>query len=53
VKLNQWSFASEIPHWKEHLKAMGLTRVRVTQLPANRREVCLVGLTRKGQVRQT
>ena len=52
VKLNQWSFATEIPHWKEHLKAMGLTRVRATQLPANRREICLVGLTRKGQHRQ-
>lgn len=51
VKLNKWSMASEIPHWIEHLKAMGMTRVRVHQLHSNRQEVCAVGLTRRGMAR--
>jgi 23S rRNA (cytidine2498-2'-O)-methyltransferase len=48
VKLNQWKFADEIPSMVEHLKAMGMSRVRVAQLSYNRQEIVIYGLTRKG-----
>lgn len=51
LKLNQWSFAREIPAWLDHLKAMGMVRVRATQLSHNRREICVYGLTRIGVAR--
>jgi hypothetical protein len=51
VKLNQWKFADEIPHMIEHIKAMGMSRVRVAQLSFNRQEIVIYGLTRKGAAR--
>ena len=51
VKLNQWSLASEVPAWIEHMKAMGMQRVRARQLSTNRQEVLIYGLTRKGLAR--
>ncbi len=51
VKLNNWKFADEIPGMREHLRAMGMTRVRARQLASNRQEFCLYGLTRKGGLR--
>jgi 23S rRNA (cytidine2498-2'-O)-methyltransferase len=51
VKLNQWKMAAEIPSWLEHVRVMGMSRVRATQLPSNRQEICIAGLTRKGLMR--
>jgi 23S rRNA (cytidine2498-2'-O)-methyltransferase len=51
LKLNEWSFAQHIPNWLERIRKMGLARVRATQLPHNRREICVVGLTRMGVAR--
>jgi 23S rRNA (cytidine2498-2'-O)-methyltransferase len=52
VKLNEWSFADEIPSWLEHVRAMGLSKVRATQLAGNRREILVYGLSRKGSTRR-
>jgi 23S rRNA (cytidine2498-2'-O)-methyltransferase len=51
IKLNQWRIADEIPSIMEHVKAMGMVRVRATQLASNRQEILIYGLTRKGLVR--
>jgi 23S rRNA (cytidine2498-2'-O)-methyltransferase len=52
VKLNQWKIAAEIPAMLEHVKAMGMVRARAIQLPANRQEILIQGLTRKGLLRR-
>lgn len=52
VKLNRWSMADEIPSWLDHLRAMGMMKVRARQLFHNRQEVCLYGVTRKGLLRK-
>jgi 23S rRNA (cytidine2498-2'-O)-methyltransferase len=51
LKLNEWGFAQHIPNWLERIRKMGMARVRATQLPHNRREICVVGLTRLGLAR--
>jgi 23S rRNA (cytidine2498-2'-O)-methyltransferase len=51
LKLNEWDFAQHIPNWLERIRKMGMARVRATQLPHNRREICVVGLTRMGVAR--
>jgi hypothetical protein len=48
LKLNEWSFAEEIPSWLEQLRQFGLSELRATQLPSNRQECCVVGLTPRG-----
>jgi 23S rRNA (cytidine2498-2'-O)-methyltransferase len=52
VKLNRWKIAEEIPGMLEHVRAMGMTRARATQLASNRQEFVIYGLTRKGQMRK-
>ena len=52
VKLNEWSFADEIPDWVENVRAMGMAKVRATQLAGNRQEIVIYGLTRKGRDRR-
>jgi 23S rRNA (cytidine2498-2'-O)-methyltransferase len=51
LKLNEWSFSKHIPNWLERIREMGMTRVRATQLAHNRREICVVGMTRQGLAR--
>lgn len=51
VKLNEESMADDIPEMLEKVKAMGMARVRATQLSSNRREIFVYGLTRRGQTR--
>ncbi len=51
VKLNQWKFAAELPGWLEHVRAMGMVRVKAVQLATHRREICIFGLTRRGKTR--
>jgi 23S rRNA (cytidine2498-2'-O)-methyltransferase len=53
VKLNQWKFAREIPDMVAHVKAMGMTKVKVAQLSHHRQEIAIYGLTRKGQRRRS
>ncbi len=48
VKLNQWKFADEIPYFIDHVKAMGMTRVKAAQLAYHRQEILIYGLTRRG-----
>lgn len=48
LKLNQWKIADELPYMMEHLRAMGMVKLRATQLPRNRQEIFVYGLTRKG-----
>jgi 23S rRNA (cytidine2498-2'-O)-methyltransferase len=52
VKLNDWKLAREIGSWLEHVEAMGVVQARATQLPANRQEICIAGVTRLGAMRQ-
>jgi 23S rRNA (cytidine2498-2'-O)-methyltransferase len=51
VKLNQWKFADEIPYFMSYVKAMGMTKVKATQLAYNRQEIMIYGLTRRGMTR--
>ena len=51
IKLNQWQTAREIPKMLEHIRAMGMVRIRSIQLAANKQEVVIFGLTRKGVAR--
>ena len=51
IKLNEWKLASEIPGMLDHIKAMGMTRLRATQLASNRQEIFVFGMTRKGVLR--
>jgi 23S rRNA (cytidine2498-2'-O)-methyltransferase len=51
LKLNEWSFSKHIPNWLERIREFGITHVRATQLAHNRREICVVGLTRMGLAR--
>lgn len=50
-KINDPKHARHIPEWLETLQGLGLKRVRATQLPANKREICVVALTGKGLLR--
>ena len=51
LKLNDPKHARHIPEWIQRVEEMGLSRVRATQLPANKREICVVGLNRKALIR--
>ncbi len=51
VKLTSWSFADEIPHMMEHLRAMGMVDVRARQLAYNGQEFLFYGLTLRGHDR--
>lgn len=43
LKLNDWKMAAEVPALLDRVTGMGLREVRATQLPSNRRELCVVG----------
>lgn len=51
VKLNDWKFAGQIPQFLKRLRLLGFERVKATQLPNNRQEIFLFGLTRSGVLR--
>lgn len=44
LKLNDWTFVSELPALVERIRQMGLPDVRMRHLPSHRREVCAVAL---------
>lgn len=43
LKLNDWDMAEQVPALCERVRLMGFDGVRATQLPANRREICVTG----------
>lgn len=45
LKLNDWKLAAAVPELRDRVAGMGLENVRATQLPANRREICVVATT--------
>lgn len=51
VKLNEWEFAAQIPEMIAKLRSLGMVRIRATQLPSNKQEIFLYGLSRKGVAR--
>jgi 23S rRNA (cytidine2498-2'-O)-methyltransferase len=51
LKLNHWRMADDIPSYLERIRALGLSRVRATQLPSNRQEIFVSALSRKGLLR--
>ena len=51
LKLNEWKMADEIPSMLDHLRAMGMVRLRAAQLSHFRQEILVYGLTRKGLLR--
>ncbi len=53
VKLNQWKLAERIPDYLDRVRSFGMVRVRATQLPSNRQEIFMYGLTRKGLARRS
>jgi 23S rRNA (cytidine2498-2'-O)-methyltransferase len=46
LKLNDWKMAAEIPALLDRVTGMALTDVRATQLPSNRREICVAARMR-------
>lgn len=48
IKLNDWMTADFIPEYIARIRRMGMARVKATQLVSNKREICVVGLTRLG-----
>jgi 23S rRNA (cytidine2498-2'-O)-methyltransferase len=51
LKLNEWSFALELPGMLDRVRALGMSEVRATHLPSDRQEVFVYGLTPKGAER--
>lgn len=51
IKLNEWRIAREIPSMFDHLRAMGMVRIRARQLASNKQEIFIFALTRKGAAR--
>jgi 23S rRNA (cytidine2498-2'-O)-methyltransferase len=47
LELNDWGMAAEVPVFLERVGGMALTDVRATQLPSNRRELCVVTRARR------
>lgn len=52
IKLNQWKIADEIPGMLEHIRVMGMVRLKAAQLSTCRQEVLIFGLTRRGLSRK-
>jgi hypothetical protein len=46
LKLNEWSFVSELGTLADRIRAFGFSDVRMRHLPSNRREVCCVATGR-------
>jgi len=51
LKLDDWKAVRHIPRFLNSVAAMGMAEVRATQLPSNRMEVFVCGLTARGQAR--
>jgi 23S rRNA (cytidine2498-2'-O)-methyltransferase len=51
LKLNDWSFADRLDSFLDQTREMGLTEPRARQLASHRQELCIAGLTARGQTR--
>jgi hypothetical protein len=51
LKLDDWKAVKHIPRFLNSVSAMGMALVKATQLPSNRMEVFVCGLTEKGKAR--
>ena len=51
LKLNDWRMAAQVPDFLRRVAAMGVAEPRAIQLPSNRQEICVFGLTGKGRRR--
>jgi 23S rRNA (cytidine2498-2'-O)-methyltransferase len=52
LKLNDWAFADQVDSFLAQAREMGLQTPRAKQLASHRQELCLVGLTRRGEARR-
>ncbi|HEX7836352.1 MAG TPA: hypothetical protein VF469_02755, partial [Kofleriaceae bacterium] len=50
LKLNDWTFVSELPVLAERIRQLGLQDVSMHHLPSNRREICAVALCRAARM---
>ena len=51
LKLNDWAFADQVDSFLAQAAEMGLSAPRAKQLASHRQELCVVGLTRRGEAR--
>jgi 23S rRNA (cytidine2498-2'-O)-methyltransferase len=51
LKLNQWAFLDELGEFEGIAREMGLVDGALRQLPSHRQELCIAGLTTRGQAR--
>lgn len=51
LKMNDPRMVAAIPKMIEHVRSMGMARVRARQLASNKREIAVFGLTKKGLTR--
>jgi 23S rRNA (cytidine2498-2'-O)-methyltransferase len=51
LKVNDPKNAKHLPEWLERVETLGFRQVRAAQLPSHKREVCIVGLSKKGLLR--
>ncbi|MBL9101928.1 MAG: hypothetical protein JNL82_13275 [Myxococcales bacterium] len=51
LKLDDWKAVRHIPRFIKSVESMGMEEVRATQLPSNRMEVFVCGLTKRGVAR--
>lgn len=52
IKLNDWKIADQIPSMIDHVRAMGMVRIKAAQLSSCRQEIMIFGLTRRGLSRK-
>ncbi len=52
LKVNDATMAARVPTFLERVRALGFGALRATQLPSNRREICVVALTERGAGRR-
>ncbi len=51
LKLDDWKAVKHVPRFLKSIESMGMAEVRATQLPSNRMELFVCGLTDKGVAR--
>jgi 23S rRNA (cytidine2498-2'-O)-methyltransferase len=52
LKLNDWAFADQVDSFLAQAREMGLQAPRAKQLASHRQELCVVGLTPRGEARR-
>jgi 23S rRNA (cytidine2498-2'-O)-methyltransferase len=52
LKLNDWAFADQVDSFLAQAREMGLSAPSARQLASHRQELCVVGLTHRGEARK-